>query len=242
MKRIVLLCIIVLMCAAAVLLAVNVLGGVSSDAKQTEPQADTNVNAAPAQAGAPADSISEETELFASLSSAAVEQAYKTADGYKELYLKLFSGSGLNLTQDEIAPLAARLGELGCCALALNCSIDMTNPALLNDFFAAVDEGRDADIAIYELCPDAGFLCHTLHFRGGKYYLTRTRLAWQHGSSALQGETPTVTYSETYALTELYVEDVRLCYDYYIPDNPPGTRHDGHIETFSSIYIGQSSG
>ena len=219
MKRILPLCIIVLVCAAAILLAANVLVGVSSDAKQPEPQAAAKVNVAPA-----------------------VEQAYKTADGYKELYLKLFSGSGLNLTQDEIAPLAARLGELGCCASALNCSIDMTNPALLNDFFAAVDEGRDADIAIYELCPDAGFLCHTLHFRGGKYYITRTRLAWQHGSSALQGETPTVTYSETYALTELYVEDVRLCYDYYIPDNPPGTRHDGHIETFSSIYIGQPSG
>lgn len=136
MKRILPLCIIVLVCAAAILLAANVLVGVRSDAKQTEPQTDTNVNATPAQAGAPADSISEETELFASLSSAAVEQAYKTADGYKELYLKLFSGSGLNLTQDEIAPLAARLGELGCCASALNCSIDMTNPALLNDFFA----------------------------------------------------------------------------------------------------------
>ena len=118
MKRILPLCIIVLVCAAAILLAANVLVGVRSDAKQTEPQADTNVNATPGQAGAPADSISEETELFASLSSAAVEQAYKTADGYKELYLKLFSGSGLNLTQDEIAPLAARLGELGCCALA----------------------------------------------------------------------------------------------------------------------------
>ena len=82
MKRILPLCIIVLVCAAAILLAANVLVGVRSDAKQTEPQADTNVNATPAQAGAPADSISEETELFASLSSAAVEQAYKTADGY----------------------------------------------------------------------------------------------------------------------------------------------------------------
>ena len=242
MKRILPLCIIVLVCAAAILLAVNVLGGVSSDTKQPEPQAAAKVNVAPAQTDTPSDSISAENELFASLSSAAVEQAYKTADGYKELYLKLFSGSGLNLTQDEIAPLAARLGELGYCASALNCSIDLTNPALLDDFFAAVDEGRDADIAIYELCPDAGFLCHTLHFRGGKYYITRTRLAWQHGSSALQGETPTVTYSETNALTELYVEDVRLCNDYYIPDNPPGTRHDGHIETFSSIYIGQPSG
>lgn len=242
MKRIVLLCIIVLVCAAAILLAVNVLGGVSSEAKQHEPQADAKVNAAPAQTDAPADSTSEENELFASLSSAAVEQAYKTADGYKELYLDLFSGGGLNLTQDEIAPLVARLDELGCCASALNCSIDMTNPALLNDFFTAVDDGRDADIAIYELCPDAGFLCHTLHFCGGEYYLTRTRLAWQQGSSALQGETPTVTYSETYALTELHVEDGRLCYDYYIPDNPPGTRHDGHIETFTSIYIGQTSG
>ena len=55
----------------------------------------------------------------------------------------------------------------------------MTNPAPPMTFFAAVDEGRDADIAIYELCPDAGFLCHTPHFRGGKYYLTRTRLAWR---------------------------------------------------------------
>ena len=238
MKRIVLLCIIVLMCAAAVLLAVNVLGGVSSDAKQPEPQAAAKVNVAPAQTDTPSDSISAENELFTSLSSAAAEQAYEAADAYKDLYLELFSGGGLNLTQDKLAPLAARLGELGYCAAALNCSIDMTNPALLNDFFAAVDKGRDADIAVYELCPDAGFLCHTLHFRGGEYYLTRTRLAWQQGSSALQGETPTVTYSETYALTELYVEDGRLCYDYYIPDNPPGTRHDGHIETFTSIYIG----
>ena len=61
MKRILPLCIIVLVCAAAILLAANVLVGVRSDAKQTEPQADTNVNATPAQAGAPADSISEET-------------------------------------------------------------------------------------------------------------------------------------------------------------------------------------
>lgn len=242
MKRILPLCIIVLVCAAAILLAANVLVGVRSDAKQPEPQADTNVNATPAQAGATADSTSKENELFASLSSAAAEQAYEVADAYKDLYIELFSGGGLNLTQDKLAPLAARLGELGYCASALNCSIAMTNSALLNDFFTAVGEGRDADIAVYELCPDAGFLCHTLHFRGGKYYLTRTRLAWQHGSSALQGETPTVTYSETYALTELYVEDVRLCYDYYIPDNPPGTRHDGRIETFTSIYIGQSSG
>lgn len=238
MKRIVLLCIIVLMCAAAVLLAVNVLGGVSSDAKQPEPQAAAKVNVAPAQTDTPSDSISAENELFASLSTAAAEQAYKAADAYKALYLELFSGGGLNLTQDKLAPLAARLGELGYCASALNCSIDMTNPALLDDFFAAVGEGRDADIAVYELCPDAGFLCHTLRFRGGEYYLTRTRLAWQQGSSALQGETPTVTYSETYTLTELYVENSCLCYDYYIPDNPPGTRHDGHIETFTSIYIG----
>lgn len=174
MKRILPLCIIVLVCAAAILLAANVLVGVRSDAKQ----ADTNVNATPAQAGAPADSISEETELFASLSSAAAEQAYEVADAYKDLYIELFSGGGLNLTQDKLAPLAARLGERGCCASALNCSIAMTNSALLNDFFTAVGEGRDADIAIYELCPDAGFLCHTLHFRGGEYYLTRTRLAW----------------------------------------------------------------
>ena len=45
MKRILPLCIIVLVCAAAILLAANVLVGVRSDAKQTEPQADTNVNA-----------------------------------------------------------------------------------------------------------------------------------------------------------------------------------------------------
>lgn len=242
MKRILPLCIIVLVCAAAILLAVNVFGAVGSAAEQPESQAAVSSNAIPALAGVPSDAIPEENEFFASLSYAAEEQAYKAADGYKELYLELFSGSGLNLTQDKLAPLVSRLGELGYCASALNCSLDMTNPALLNDFFSAVDDGRDAELAIYELCPDSGFLCHTLHFRSGELYLTRTRLAWQHGSSALQGETPTVTYSETYALTELYVEDVRLCYDYYIPDNPPGTRHDGHIETFSSIYIGQPSG
>ena len=239
MKRFFTLCIIIFVCAAAIVLAVNVFGAVGSAAEQPEPQAAVSSNAIPALDGVPSDAIPEENEFFTSLSYAAEEQAYKAADGYKELYLELFSGSGLNLTQDKLAPLVSRFGELGYCASALNCSLDMTNPALLSDFFSAVDDGRDAELAIYELCPDAGFLCHTLHFRSGELYLTRTRLAWQQSSSALQGETPTVTYSETYSLTELYIDGNRLCYDYYIPNNPPGSRHDGHIDTFTSIYIGE---
>ena len=49
-----------------------------------------------------------------------------------------------------------------------------------------------------------------------------------------------VSYTDTYAVTSLTLDGGRLTYVYDMPDNPPGTDHDGHIDTQEIFTIGES--
>ena len=201
-----------------------------------EPAHTADVVPAPANTLKPAAAIMSDTPT-----DTAVERAYTAAAQYLDIYDTVYAGGGLILSEDEEREIILRLGSLGYTTAMQFGGIEMENSAALNEFLSSAETGSDAEIAIYELCPDAGFLCHTLHRSGDVCYVTRTRLAWiSDDGTRFQGSTPCVTYSETYSVTELYVESGWLYYDYYIPDNPPGTKHDGHIETLTSLYIGSS--
>ena len=66
--------------------------------------------------------------------------------------------------------------------------------------------------------------------------MTLTRLAWlDSGPYSMQGTIPTVTYSKTYAVTSLELDAGSLHYEYYMPDNPTGGNHDGHVDTAVTI-------
>ena len=78
---------------------------------------------------------------------------------------------------------------------------------------------------------DGGLLCHTLRFADGADTVTRTRVAWRDGAFS-------VSYTDTYAVTSLTLDGGRLTYVYDMPDNPPGTDHDGHIDTQEIFTIG----
>ena len=89
----------------------------------------------------------------------------------------------------------------------------------------------EAEAALYEVCRDGGLLCHTLRFADGADTVTRTRAAWRDGAFS-------VSYTDTYAVTSLTLDGGRLTYVYDMPDNPPGTDHDGHIDTQEIFTIG----
>lgn len=88
-----------------------------------------------------------------------------------------------------------------------------------------------AEIVLYEVCRDGGLLCHTLRFADGTDTVTRTRVVWRDGVFS-------VSYADTYTVTSLMLDGGRLTYVYDMPDNPPGTDHDGHIDTQEIFTIG----
>lgn len=93
---------------------------------------------------------------------------------------------------------------------------------------AAADGLRAKDGSTGRSC--GGLLCHTLRFADGADTVTRTRVAWRDGAFS-------VSYTDTYAVTSLTLDGGRLTYIYDMPDNPPGTNHDGHIDTQKTFTI-----
>lgn len=164
-------------------------------------------------------------------------EAIAAAELYREVYDGLFTGEpiGFSVGQDGAAGIVQCLGRAGLCAFSRE-GAPMTAPDEIRRFMSCVEAGNAASATVYEICDDGGFLCHAFSWQDGAGTVTLTRLAWlDGGGSNLQGATPTVTYSETYALTELRLADESLYYSYYMPDNPAGTNHDGHVDTDVSI-------
>lgn len=114
--------------------------------------------------------------------------------------------------------------------------VDLTDAQIaqaVTAFWDARAAGETAEIALYEVCRDGGLLCHTLRFADGTDTVTRTRVVWRDGAFS-------VSYADTYTVTSLMLDGGRLTYVYDMPDNPPGTDHDGHIDTQETFTIGES--
>ena len=47
-----------------------------------------------------------------------------------------------------------------------------------------------------------------------------------------------MSYADTYTVTSLMLGGGRLTYVYDMPVNPPGTDHDGHIDTQETFTVG----
>ncbi len=174
--------------------------------------------------------------------SSATGNVLQAAEAYRSVYESVFTGDGVSfsLPPDAMESILDCLGSLGYAAIDYAGDFHMRNTAQVTDFFDAVADGRDAELSIYEICTDAGILCHTLRCSGDGRFVTRTRLAWlSDGSIPLQGTIPTVTYSDTYKITELSLSDGILYYAYDMPDNPPGSNHDGHIDTEVTLSLGE---
>lgn len=198
----------------------------SSDEKDAEPM--------------PTETVAESAyELFLTSSSEKGEElAYEAADSYQAIYERIYSGGGLYLSENEMAEIISCLAEDGYPAVGTDGNTGMVNSELVTQFLAAAGNGDECLTTIYELCTDAGIICHTLQYHDGGYYVTRTRLAWiDSGNYAFQGDTPTVTYSDTYRITDIYTDGGRLYYNYDIPGNPEGSWHSGHIETLVTLSI-----
>lgn len=138
---------------------------------------------------------------------------------------------GVNLSQTELEQLVSTLAAEGVTVSGVDGSTAMQNPEAVDAFFAGRDAGKATQLALYEVCLDGGLLCHDLAFADGETTLTLTRIVWS-------GIEPAVSYSRQYAVTALTCSDGTLYYAYDMPDNPPGTWHDGHIDTVDTFQIG----
>lgn len=125
----------------------------------------------------------------------------------------------------------AQLSDAGLTAVHVDAADPVTHPETVTAFWDARAAGQTAEAALYEVCRDGGLLCHTLRFADGADTVTRTRVAWRDGAFS-------VSYTDTYAVTSLTLDGGRLTYVYDMPDNPPGTDHDGHIDTQEIFTIG----
>lgn len=178
-------------------------------------------------------------EFIEEQASAATEKAYELAQLYQDVYEGFYSGGGLVISEADCALVMERLGCHGYAAADIDKRNPMVNYPLLLEFNESMLAGEDCSLNIYEVCLDAGLICHGLRLYQGQLYLNRTRLAWLSSpGSGLQGGTASVTYSQSFRLTEFQLDGEYLYYDYIVPNNPSGSNHDGHIDTETYIYIG----
>lgn len=138
---------------------------------------------------------------------------------------------GVNLSQAELEQIVSALAAQGVTVSGVDGRTPMQNPQAVDAFFADRDAGKHARLTLYEVCLDGGLICHDLAFADGETTLTLTRIAWN-------GTEPAVGYSRAYTVTELTYSGGTLHYVYDMPDNPPGTNHDGHIDTQDTFQIG----
>lgn len=141
------------------------------------------------------------------------------------------TSAGVDLTDAQIAQAVARLSDAGLAAVHVDASGPVTHPEAVAAFWAARAAEEKASLTLYEVCRDGGLLCHALCFSDGADTVTRTRVVWRDGAFC-------VGYADTYAVTALTYDGGMLTYVYDMPDNPPGTDHDGHIDTQETFAVG----
>lgn len=167
-----------------------------------------------------------------------------TAEAYRDIYTGVYSGNqtAVMLTDKTMTEILSRLGTQGLVAIDFSNRFPMENANLVVQFFKDMDAEVDAHVTIYQICWDGGFICHDLTYANGKTTVVLTSLAWlSEGPYALTGDIPTIRYSNEYAVTDIcYSADGYLEYEYDMPDNPPGSNHDGHIDTTYQLAVSVS--
>lgn len=164
---------------------------------------------------------------------AQADPAVAAAQRYQSVVQAVGDGTsvGVDLTDAQIAQAVARLSDAGLTAVHVDASEPVTHPEAVTAFWDVRAAGETAEIVLYEVCRDGGLLCHALRFTGGADTVTRTRVVWRDRAFS-------VSYADTYTVTSLMLDGGRLTYVYDMPDNPPGTDHDGHIDTQEIFTIG----
>lgn len=161
------------------------------------------------------------------------DPAVAAAQRYQPIVQAVGDGTavGVDLTDAQIAQAVARLSDAGLTAVHVDAADPVAHPEAVTAFWDVRAAGEKASLTLYEVCRDGGLLCHTLRFADGTDTVTRTRVVWRDGAFC-------VGYADTYAVTALTYDGGMLTYVYDMPDNPPGTDHDGHIDTQETFTVG----
>lgn len=172
---------------------------------------------------------------------AAEKDALAVAELYRDIFMSVYekNSAGIYLTDSETESILKRLGDNGFAAVDGAGLFPMQNADIAEDFLTKWKDGSDARLTVCEIYSDGGFLLHGIVYENGLAFVMMARVAWlDRGPHQLSGDTPTVTFKANYDITSLEMTpDGYLQYDYYMPDNPEGTNHDGHVDTTVRLRI-----
>lgn len=156
--------------------------------------------------------------------------ALAAAESYRALFEAAYDPGSihLGLSGELLAQISAGLAGESCAAVDTARQLPVINGALLSEFVQKAERQEAAELVIYEICPDGGFIRHRLTQNDRGLWVTQTRLAWE-------GTEPFVGYDESYAVTALFGDESLFRYEYFMPENPAGSNHDGHIDTVVEI-------
>lgn len=207
------------------------LGGCRGTAREESLPATPSPEGARLPASLTAPALVSEDEVVQGPELAAGEAALLAAQGYRELYTRAMEGreAHLSLPAETLAAIAEALAGSDHAATDTARAIAPCNGEVLTDFHLRVQAGETAEAVLYEVCPDGGFIRHELHGAPDGLWVIHTRLSW-----SAEGE-PVLGYSNRYSVTALRCAEGVFYYEYYMPDNPPGTNHDGHVDTFVEV-------
>ncbi len=182
----------------------------------------------PSESPAPTASAAPVMELVQPTTDPEEGAALAAAESLRRLYEAVYdpASSHLGLPDETLAAMLPLLAGEDAAAV----DVDRDQALLGREHLQAfVQEERDF-VRLYELCPDGGFICHALVRESTGLRVTQTRLFWE-------GTAPAIGYCESYAVTALALSDSRFYYEYFMPDNIPGSNHDGHVDTWLEILL-----
>lgn len=216
-----------LLAALCLLLAAGGCGGDDRSPAPAEvvwPAAEAGETAAQSVSGAG------EEALTAQSVSGSGEEALAAAESIRDLFESAYDPGTihLGLPEELLARIGERLAGTEHAAVDAARQGSAVNGTLLSDFVRRAENGEETALVIYEVCSDGGFIRHALSQSGPGLWVTRTRLAWK-------GTEPFIGYEESCAVTAVSCEAGLFRYEYFMPDNPPGSNHDGYIDTVVEI-------
>lgn len=145
------------------------------------------------------------------------EESKKAAESCRTIYEKALEENALG-SVETLRALAERLGEQGYAAVdgENGNQIDMVHPELVEAFCGKVEEEEDAEVTIFSVTENGGFIRFDLQTSEGKVHVTRSVLAWENGE-------PEVVYRKSFPAARWeYTKEGWLFFDEYQPEGYDG--------------------
>ena len=147
-----------------------------------------------------------------------MDESLEIAERYRDIYEAAEKNNALDALETQ-RQIVERIGEKGNAAVDRNNRINMTNYEDAESFCQSVQEKADAEVTLFSVMDESGFLRYDMKTSKGSIFVTVSRLVWE------KDEPQVVYYNEFEAYTWRFTEKGYLFIEEYRPsgyDGAPG--------------------